>query len=364
MATGAPTVAIIGLGFGRAHIPAFQAHGCPVVAVCQRDATAARAVADRHGIPEVYSRWDEMLERVRPGIVVVAAPPPLHLPIVRHALGIGAHVLCEKPLAMTVAEARAMTEAALRAGRVAMTSFNFRFVPAMRQLHAMVHGGYLGRLFHATARFLVPRWADESAAPTWRMDRAQAGSGALGDLGVHLIDLVLWNFGPLTRVVAHAGIAYPERTVPGGGQAADAEDYCTVVAETAQGAAITLLMSRAARGINDVVLEAYGTRGALVCRLDRSAPGWHVGELKAASDAAWLQPVAVPEGVPVPEGVDQLELVGRATIAPLVREFLDAIRSGRQGAPSFEDGTRAQAVLDAVLRSADTGGWIAIEKVA
>ena len=148
----AHTVGIIGLGFGRAHIPAFQANGCQVVAVCQRNAAQARAVADKYGIPRVFERWEEMLAEAKPAIVVIATPPHLHHTIALRAFAAGAHVLCEKPLAMTRAEARAMVEAAARSRRVAMTGFNWRFPAAMQRFHSMVAEGFLGQLFHASAQ--------------------------------------------------------------------------------------------------------------------------------------------------------------------------------------------------------------------
>lgn len=208
------TVGIVGVGFGRAHIPAFQAQGCRVVAVCQRHRAQAGAVAERYGIPGIFERWEQMLEEAKPEIVVIATPPVLHHPIALHALAAGAHVLCEKPLAMTREEAREMVEAAARAGRVAMTCFNWRFPAAMQRFHALVEAGFLGRLFHADARYLVPRWADEAVPPTWRMDRRQAGHGVMGDLGVHVVDLIRWNFGEFTRLSAATGLAYPSRSVP------------------------------------------------------------------------------------------------------------------------------------------------------
>jgi predicted dehydrogenase len=100
-----PTVGVIGLRFGRAHIPAFQANGCRVVAVCQRDQAGAKAVADRYGVPRVFESWERMIDEARPEIVVIATPPVLHHAIALRAFEAGAHVLCEKPLAMSRAEA-------------------------------------------------------------------------------------------------------------------------------------------------------------------------------------------------------------------------------------------------------------------
>jgi predicted dehydrogenase len=364
MGRRAYTVGIIGLGFGRAHIPAFQANGCQVVAVCQRNPAQAKAVAEKYGIPQVFERWEEMLERARPEIVVIATPPRLHHPIALQALQAGAHVLCEKPLALTREEARQMAAAAARARRVAMTCFNWRFPAAMQRFHAMATEGFLGRLFHAGGRYLVPRWADEATAPTWRLDRAQAGHGVMGDLGVHLVDLIRWTFGEFARVSARAGIAYPSRTVPGGGRPADAEDFCAVTGELASGALVTLMVSRAARAGNEQTLEAYGSQGALSYRIARGGGHrWYQGELRAASGSTGFEPIRVPSGLPrsAAEG-DQLEITGKATIAPLVKRFLAGIRKGENPSPSFEDGLRAQAVLDAVRESASRGGWVDVDR--
>src|SRR5881409_3193311 len=167
MTQQALTVGVVGLGFGRAHIPAFQANGCRVVAVCQRDVAGAKAVADRYGVEHVFGRWEEMLETAKPEIVVIATPPHLHRAIAIRAFGAGAHVLCEKPIAMTRTDAEAMVDAARRTGRVAMTCFNWRFTAAMQELHARVTEGSLGRVFHLAVRWLGSRWADEQAASTW-----------------------------------------------------------------------------------------------------------------------------------------------------------------------------------------------------
>jgi predicted dehydrogenase len=355
-----PTVGVVGLGFGRAHVPAFQAAGCRVVAVCQRNRAQAEAVAQRYGVPQAYERWEDLLERARPEIVAIATPPHLHRPIALAALGEGAHVLCEKPLALTRAEAAEMVAAARTAGRVAMTCFNWRSPVAMERLHAMVAEGFLGRLLHASLRYLAPRWADETTPPTWRMDRSQAGHGAMGDLGVHLVDLTRWNFGEIARVAARGGIAHPSRTVPGGGRPADAEDFCAVTAEVASGALVTLLASRTARGANEQTVEAYGTRGALDYRLVREGRRWYLGTLRAATGGRF-EPVKVPAAAPRAAGAgDPLEVMGRALIAPLARRLVEAIRKGETPSPSFEDGLRAQAVLDAVLESQARGGWVEV----
>src|SRR2546428_10707467 len=172
-----------------------------------------------------------MHERGNPGLVVPATPPHLHRAIAVRAFGAGAHVLCGKPIAMTRADAEAMVDAARRTGRVAMTCFNWRFTAAMQELHARVTEGSLGRVFHLALRWLGSRWADEQAPATWRMDRAQAGHGAMGDMGVPLVAMVRLTFRELTRGAAHARIAYPSRSAPRDTPPPATEYYCTVVRE-------------------------------------------------------------------------------------------------------------------------------------
>jgi predicted dehydrogenase len=357
-----PTVGVIGLGYGRSHVSAFQANNCDVVAVCQRDEVAARKIADAHGVKGVFTRWQDLLERARPEIVVIATPPHNHLAIAEAAFGQGAHVLCEKPLALTAEETRRILEAARRSGRVAMTGFNWRFPAAMQTLHSLVTEGAIGRPFHVNVRWLGSRWAAETAAATWRMDRAQAGHGVLGDNGVHVIDLVRWTFGEFKRVTATMGIPYPARSAPGVAKPPDAEDWCLVLGELVNGAQVSFTSSRVAHGVNETTLEAYGSSGAVQYRLGRETPAWWAGELKLSRGGAF-EPVTPRVPVPKVDSTEMFEQIGRGTIAPLVARFLESIRTGAAPSPSLDDGLRAQHVLDAAAVSAARGAWIDIPQL-
>ena len=355
------TVGIIGLGYGRAHIAGFQAAGIQVLALCQRDTEAAAALARQYQVPHVYGRWQDMLEQARPDIVVIATPPALHLPILMAATAAGCHVVCEKPLATSAAQARAMVAAVAASPCSAITSFNWRFAPATQRMKQLVEAGHLGRVFHVNARWFNPAWVDASTAPTWRMDRAQAGYGALGDLGVHLVDLVQWLFGPVAKVMASSATAHAGRTVPGGARSADAEDFSHVIATLQSGASVAITVSRVARGLNEHSLEAYGELGALAMRQTRAGESWHLGELRAARGTAVFEPVPIPatqDGTAL--STDRLELTGQATICPMVQQLLAAIKGGRPVTPSLQDGASAQAVLDAVLESSRAGHWVAV----
>ena len=357
-----PSVGIIGLGIGRAHLRAFQVNQCPIVGLCQRDEAAARKVAERAGVAPsaVFTRWQDMIARARPGVVVIATPPHLHREIALAAFASGAHVLCEKPLAMTQAEARDMVAAAAKHGKVGMTCFNWRYPPALQALNARLKSGEIGRVLHANGRWYGAGFADETVKATWRANRQQAGHGAMGDMGVHLIDILRWNLGPITRVLARPTVAYPQRSAPGINEPADADDQCVVILELASGQAVTLEVSRIAHGMAESRLEIFGTTGALAYRLDRSLPRWYDGTLAAATVGKPMAPVDVnaPALDPAAVAGDPMEALGGSLMAALAREFLAAVREGKTRAPSFDDGMQAQAVLDAVLESSKRRAWV------
>jgi predicted dehydrogenase len=356
MTAASPSVAVIGLGFGRAHVPAFQAAGARVVAVCQRDEAAARKVAAAYGVPGVYARWEEMLPAVTADIVVIATPPHLHRAIARAAAAGGAHVLCEKPLATSREDAEAIVADVARAGRVGMTGFNWRFPAAMQKMRALMAEDAVGRVLHVRGHWLGARWADEAAPTTWRMDRAQAGHGAMGDMGVHMVDLIRWTCGEFARVTAHAGIAYPSKPVAGTAKPTDAEDFVSLVGELASGASATFVASRAAHGRNEHALEISGTRGALSYQLTREGATWYGGRLAFAKTGSAFTPVDVP--VTAVAGDDPMDVIGRATIAPLAARMLAAIRGEAPADPSLADGYRAQLVLEAAREGAARRAWV------
>jgi predicted dehydrogenase len=353
----APTVGIIGLGIGRAHIRGFQANGCKVVAVCQRNEAGARAIAERYGIPHAFARWQDLIAQAKPQIVVIASPPNLHREIALAAFQAGAHVLCEKPLAMNQAEGRDMVAAAAQHNKIAMTCFNWRFSAGMEEMGKRLKAGALGRVLHVNARWFGAAWADAAAKSTWRMDAQQAGFGALGDMGVHMIDMIRTHVGEFRRVSAATGVAYPERRAPGIERPADAEDFATVTAELGSGTLATLSVSRVTHGVNEHTLELFGERGALAYRLVRTTPRWYEGELRAAATGGALAPVELPPVDAKYTDGDPMEQLGGSLMAALIARLLDGIRSGKAPAPTLEDGLSAQRVLDAITASVKKGGW-------
>lgn len=353
---------VIGLGYGRAHIAGCRAAGVEVAAVCQRDRAQAELVARKYGVPKVFDRWEELVADPQLDLVVIATPPHLHHPIVLSALGSGKHVLCEKPLAMNLQEAREMVEEAARAKRVAVTGFNWRFTAGMQALVGLTAEGALGRVFHVTATWFGSRYAADDVPRTWRLDRSVAGTGVLGDMGVHLVDLIRWRVGEFVRVAAQAATAYPDRvTLRGTPQ--DVEDSVTVVAELSTGAQATLRASRVAHGYTFYHrLELFGSAGALDYEIARGrGKRWFRGELRQALPSQPFRPVKLRGGLP--RGLDPgdiSEVISGATIAPLIKAVARGIRSGEPVSPSFEDGMRAQAVLDAIVEAAGSRSWVEV----
>jgi predicted dehydrogenase len=181
----------------------------------------------------------------------------------------------------------------------------------------------------------------------------------MGDMGVHVIDLIRWNFGEFTRIVVDAGVAYPARSAPGVNRPADADDHCSVLGELASGAQVAFSVSRVAHATNDQSLEAWGNGGALRYRLTREGPRWFEGELFASRGGGDWQAVS-PRSTPPPaagEG-DQSDVMGKALIAPLVERLLHGIRTGQPPSPSLVDGLRAQVVLETSRRRA----WVSVDE--
>ena len=181
----------------------------------------------------------------------------------------------------------------------------------------------------------------------------------MGGMGVHVIDLIRWNFGEFSRVVVDTGVAYPARHAPGVNRPADADDHCSVLGVLASGAHVAFTVSRVAHATNDQSLEAWGSGGALRYRLTREGPRWFEGQLDASRGGAELERVA-PRWTPPPAAAqgDQSDVMGKALIAPLVERMLQGIRTGQTPSPSLVDGLRAQSVLDAALESARRGAWV------
>ncbi|MDB6156019.1 MAG: Oxidoreductase domain protein, partial [Chthoniobacteraceae bacterium] len=240
-------IAIVGCGgiTLQNHLPGFAlCHETSVVALCDNNPAILEQARQATGITVTSTRYEEVIARDDVDAVVIATPNLFHPPIALAAIANGKHVMCEKPLAINLADARAMADAAEAAGVRHMTAFTYRFVPAMRYLAHLIAEGGLGEPYHYRSCRLQD-WGTRNLG--WRQINALAGSGELGDMLSHRIDFAHHLIGPMRRLVAQTKILVPERE----GAPSDLEDWVAMMAEFKNGATGVLESSKLARGRNE-----------------------------------------------------------------------------------------------------------------
>lgn len=344
------------------HLPALASHPrATIAAICGRTRAPAEALAAKYDIPQVFSDYRAMIAEGELDALVVATPDDTHHAIVMAALDAGLHVLCEKPLACSAAEARAMYERAEAAGVNHMTLFTWRWMPYLRHMRALIERGELGRPYHASLRFIGDYGRDGQYG--WRFDQTRA-NGLLGDLGSHMIDLAHWLVGDITRVSAHLAVNLPRLGTDGSALSTPANDTASLLVEFAGGAHGVIEVSSVGL-LGERFMEQRVTLAGAAGALDALVYFGGAGELFGVrSDGAAPKGIAVPAALwgEVAQGRPLMEtftpLFCQLPIGP--RLFIDDILAGRRSTPSFYDGWRAQQVVDAALRSHETGGWVEV----
>ena len=381
-------VAMVGAGFmGAAHSQAWRTaprffdlpRRVEMAVLAGRDPERTRAAADRFGWAEHDTDWRRVVERDDVDLVDICAPGDAHAEIALAALAAGKHVLCEKPLANTVAEAEAMAAAAAEArerGALAMVGFTYRRVPAVTLARQLVADGAIGEVRQARAVYLQDWLADPDAPLTWRLDRTAAGSGALGDLGAHIVDAVQFVTGETVTAVSGTTRTFvAERPVLSssvgltGTASATARGAVTVddaalfTGALSGGGLATFEATRMAPGRKNALrFEVSGSTGAVAFDLE-DLNTLHVQRSGDGATAGFRRVlVTEPEhpyaGAWWPPG----HLLGyEHAFSHQVRDLVTAIDAGEQPSPSFADGLHVQRVLDAVERSAADGArWTAL----
>jgi predicted dehydrogenase len=372
MATSKVGVGVIGVGgiSGYVHLPGLQL--CPqaeIVALCDSNTDLLKQRAEQYKVAHTFTEYGDLLRHPGVDAVVIATPTIMHAPIALAAIAAGKHVLVEKQLAMNYAEAVQMYEAAKQASVVHMTAFTYRFVPAMRYLKYLLGQGTIGLPRHLrVARLQEVR----DTALGWRQQRALAGSGEVGDMGAHRIDFCQDLIGPIARVVSLTRTFIPQRAGPDGTPLpADVEDFATFLAEFAdgvgveQGAVATFDLSKVARGRESGgrgldEFEVYGTEGTLIYHLHRPH------EVILGRPGGKLESITLPQEFLVYPGSPRDPTAGEPTTVFRYDQdfaFIQAIVHGQEDIPTFYDGMRTQAVIDAVLQSAQERRWIDVADV-
>lgn len=368
-------IGMIGYGFmGRAHSNAynrvsnfFDLEYHPVLkAVCARDAEKAKAFANQWGYESVETDWKKLIERPDIDAIDICTPNNLHKEIAIAAANAGKMILCEKPLAMNVAEGEEMCQAVERTGVPNTVWYNYRRVPAVSLAKQLIDEGRLGRIFHYRAVFLQD-WTISSELPQggaalWRLDAAAAGSGVTGDLLAHCIDTAIWLNGGIRNVTAMTETFVKERmhNLTGKKEKVEIDDACAFLARFDNGSLATFESTRYARGHKALyTFEINGENASIAWDLhdlhrlsyfdhhdDSIVRGWrsiHVTDGDMPYMGKWWVP--------------GLQIGYEHSFVHQVADFLEGIAKGTPVAPTFRDALETQKVCDAVLKSAQTGQW-------
>ena len=336
-----------------------------MVALAGRDAAAVRSAARRHGWMAAETDWHDLISRPDVQLVDICTPGDLHAEIAIAALDAGQHVLCEKPLANTVEEAEAMVAAATMAsarGVRSMVGFNYRRVPAIALGRQVVADGRIGAVRHVRASYLQDWLVDPSFPLTWRLRREHAGSGALGDLGAHIVDLAQYLTGELIVGVSGATATFVgERPLPGPAGheqrsgAVTVDDAALFTARLGSGALASFEATRFAAGRKNALrMEINGDRGSLTFDLERLNELQFYDHTDDAMTAGFRRVLVTEPGHPYLSGwwPPGHVLGWDVTFTHEIADLVTAIAKGTDPAPSFADGLQVQRVLAAAAHSA------------
>lgn len=349
------------------HLPALANHPhAKTHAICGRDVAKARQMADRWHIPYVYDNYHEMIADHRLDAVVISTANDSHYAIAMEALDAGLHVLCEKPLALTYAQARRMANFAQEKGLKTLVPFTYGFMPTARFLKELIDDGYIGRPYHLNLRYYAGYARDGSYM--WRFDVGKAGSGILGDLGSHFLYVAQMMFGQVKSVSCHlTHLVERAPTDPAGNPYQVADD----------GAMITLQFENGASGLIQVSavcyeetpfgqthhMEFHGSGGTLYSFTDwatvQKVSGARAGEGE-------VKPLEIPEHIWSGARRDTVTNTYHDIFRQqdtMTRGFITAIVEDKPAQPDFEIGAKVQRLIEAGVKSHQERRWIDVDSI-
>ena len=365
---------LIGTGFmGKAHALAYRAApavfgdlpGVRLACLCDQDATVAAKMATQFGFESATADWRALITSPDVDIVAITSPNSLHFDMAMAAIAAGKHVHCEKPLSLTLDQARQMDAAARARGTKTMVGYNYTQNPAFRHAQRLIADGAIGTPVHFRGWVDEDYQADPDLPWSWRCTRAQAGLGTLGDLGCHLVSLAYGLMGPVESLIADTQIIHKTRPLPDGtGRAAvENEDTASAILRFASGAQGTLCTSRSAWGRkNRLDWEVHGTRGMLTFQQERlNELQLYVAEGPTATQGfrtILSGPAHAPYGEFCPAPGHQLGFGDLKTIE--VANFLRWIAGGPPSMPTFTDALPFEAVIHSIDAAATSGQRVAL----
>ena len=383
-------VGLIGTGFmGECHALAFRAApavfrtklGARLEAVADIDAAAAQRAADRFGFARATGDWQDLLADPRIDVIAITSPNLLHKPMALAALKAGKHVYCEKPLALNAADAAEMAAAAASAGVHTMVGYNYLRSPAVAFAAQLIRDGAIGRVTYFRGVSDEDYMADPAVPMSWRCRRDQAGSGALGDIGSHILSVALHLVGPVAEVSADQKTVIAERPLPAAGEGRERrdgaaattsgtatvenEDQTHALLRFADGTMGTVATSRVAWGRkNHLAFEVFGTEGAILFDQERMnelqlydralAPGDRNGFRTVLTGPAHPHYGAFSPAAGHGLGFNDLKVIE-------VAQLLEAIAGGPAAYPDFAAAAALERVSEAIGKSAGERRWVGVE---
>jgi len=380
-------VGLIGGGFmGKAHSLAYAAMpmffwpapAMPVRrTVAEANADLAATAAKRFGFERSTADWREIVEDPDIHVVDIATPNNLHAEVAIAAAKAGKHIICEKPLARTSEESKAMYDAVKDAGIVHMVAFNYRRTPAVALAKKYIEEGAIGRILSFRGTYLQDWSADPNSPLSWRFQKSIAGSGTLGDIATHVIDMARYLAGEISSVNAMMTTWIPDRPVQSGGAdllgaskdaggpraAVDVDDEVITMLKFANGAIGSVEATRNAYGRNNfITLEIHGTEGSIYFNYERRDE-LQVCFASDASDRRGFHTVYTGPSHPYGDGLWPIPALGIGYGETKIIEaydFFKAIAEGGTVSPNFADGYQISLIDDAIVESAASGQWVEV----
>jgi predicted dehydrogenase len=376
-------IAMIGYGgIGRVHVMGYRNipfhYGLPadtinIVGVATTRPETAEKAAREIGCDVWTTDYRELLARDDVDLVDCTVPNHRHEEVVVAAAQAGKHIYCEKPLAMNVAEGQRMVAAVEKAGVKTQMTFNFRFFPAITRAKQLVEDGFLGRVFSFRGRYYRASYISYDKPLSWRLRKEIAGSGALFDIGSHVLDLIYYLLGDFGSVQATLDTLIKERPIaPGATEKGPVEVDDIALMHLRMASPHDTLglveISRMGTGTtNDLQIEIFGDQGAL--RFNSAEPSWlEVYDVRDGGQPLGgmrgfrkLETVQRHEGQKSPDWSMPPGFV--RTHAECQYQFLKAISDDLPPSPTLADGLRVQEAMEAAVRSSEEGRWVAVEEV-
>ena len=379
---------MIGGGFmGKAHAMAYAAMPMffwPAPAIPHRKVVVdvndvlAEEARQRFGFEEASSNWKDTIARDDIDVVDICTPNNVHAEIAIAAAKAGKHIICERPLARTVEEARAMTKAVKEAGVTNMVAFNYRRTPAVALAKRFIDEGRIGKILNFRGTYLQDWSADPNGPLSWRFQKNIAGSGAIGDIGTHVVDMAHYLVGNITEVNAITKTYIKERPIQAGGVdklgasdkktdaplgIVDVDDEVLSLIRFETGAVGTLEATRNAYGRNNfLTLEIHGEEGSIHFNYERRDE-LQVMFASDPGDARGFRTIYTGPAHPYGDGLWPIPGLGigySETKIVECRDFFAAIVNGETPTPDFAEALQTELVADALIKSGQTGNWVEV----